>query len=587
VLLWLINSMEAAPQLRKRTSAAVRASAQHTRHTLALAELASLGQSPGSRRAAAAAIAQKYPGENAKSLKRHLERHGWVVERTNEHQLLSDLQEQVILGVARTFSVANRALSRAQYISLAREMAGKPMNWSGQTWYRGFAARHADSLQPSHSQAMAPKRNRGELRGMVEAFLRRMQLFFTLHTFSGEATWSADETLLSIHLSSQSPVRLEAVGKINHNHVVPTGMHYGSMLLFSNAAGHTPLVVIILPQTEQYSSRQRTPEFYLPDLQPKPSNQRTVLFAFTPSGRMVTSLFRVIMERFVSILRERSPGVDQQIYLDRLGAHLDPVMVRHAHENGLHVCWYPPDCSEFLQPCDDVMFATFKQVLASSVRSCDAQAVALSSPLSYFLFFLSPVTCLLLRGLQASGGNPHITYWKVVLRCIAGIIRQYGAPGVASCRAQVLFFHAIAAFLRQRDTWGDKGRCSICRNSCTRATASRQLWTDDILRIHFAHHHSIPPLCQQHPLEASCKGTSLKGSTRPRMEAVKTLIAQRDAIELEIDSLREWLQAPGRPGLKGGLVDKDGFPLEDVDLVIKTRDTRHRLACKAIQLSPF
>lgn len=63
------------------------------------------------------------------------------------------------------------------------------------------------------------------------------------------------------------------------------------------------------------------------------------------------------------------------------------------------------------------------------------------------------------------------------------------------------------------------------------------------------------------------------------MEAVKTLIAQRDAIELEIDSLREWLQAPGRPGLKGGLVDKDGFPLEDVDLVIKTREARHRLAC--------
>jgi 26S proteasome non-ATPase regulatory subunit 9 len=65
------------------------------------------------------------------------------------------------------------------------------------------------------------------------------------------------------------------------------------------------------------------------------------------------------------------------------------------------------------------------------------------------------------------------------------------------------------------------------------------------------------------------------------MEAVKTLIAQRDAIELEIESLHEWLQAPGRPGLKGGLVDKDGFPLEDVDLVIKTREARHRLACNA------
>jgi hypothetical protein len=91
---------------------------------------------------------------------------------------------------------------------------------------------------------------------------------------------------------------------------------------------------------------------------------------------MVTSLFRVTMERFV----QRSPGVDQQLYLDRLGAHLDPIMVRHALQHGLHVCWYPPDCSEFLQPCDDVMFATFKRTLATSVRSCDVTCLLSQLP---------------------------------------------------------------------------------------------------------------------------------------------------------------------------------------------------------------
>jgi hypothetical protein len=64
--------------------------------------------------------------------------------------------------------------------------------------------------------------------------------------------------------------------------------------------------------------------------------------------------------------------VEQQLYLDRLGAHLDPIMVRHTFDNGLHVCWYPPDCSEFLQPCDDVMFASFKRELAEGVKRCDA-----------------------------------------------------------------------------------------------------------------------------------------------------------------------------------------------------------------------
>lgn len=269
----------------------MRAAAERTSHTLALAELASVWGSARSKRAAAAAIAQKYPGENALSLKRHLERHGGVVERTHQLQLLSDEQEEAILGIVRTFSVANRGLRCQEIIEMARDEAGKPKTWSGTKWYRAFMARHADLLHHNHSQAMAPKRNRGELKGMVEDFIRRMKVFFGFHTFSGEATWSADETLLSIHLSSQSPVHVEAVGKINHNHVVPIGMHYGSMLLFSNAAGHTPLVVIVLPQTEQTSARQQSPGFYLPPIQPRPSKQRTVLYAFTPSGRMVTPLF--------------------------------------------------------------------------------------------------------------------------------------------------------------------------------------------------------------------------------------------------------------------------------------------------------
>jgi hypothetical protein len=366
--------------MRRRTTAAVREAAERTNHTLALAELASVWKTAKSKRAAAAAIALKYPGEKAPSLKRHLERLGGVLERTNQHQLLSDTQEHVILDVARTFSVANRALTRAQLVKLARYEAGKPKTWSGGPWYRSFMARHADHLQHARGQAMAPKRNRRELKGMVEDFIKRMKVFFESHTFAAEATWSADETLLSIHLSSQSPVHVEAVGKVNHNHVVPTGMHYGSLLLFSNAAGHTPLVVIVLPQLEQSSTRKKDPEFFLPDLQPKPSKQLTVLFAFTPSGRMVTSLFRAIMERFVGILQQRSPGVEQQLYLDRLGAHLDAIMVRHAFDNGLHVCWYPPDCSEFLQPCDDVMFASFKRELGDAVKRCDATRLLAQLP---------------------------------------------------------------------------------------------------------------------------------------------------------------------------------------------------------------
>jgi hypothetical protein len=40
------------------------------------------------------------------------------------------------------------------------------------------------------------------------------------------------------------------------------------------------------------------------------------------------------------------------------------------------------------------------------------------------------------------------------------------------------------------------------------------------------------------------------------MDHVKALIKKKDDMEEEIQSTMEWLQQPGRPGLKGGLVDK-------------------------------
>lgn len=79
------------------------------------------------------------------------------------------------------------------------------------------------------------------------------------------------------------------------------------------------------------------------------------------------------------------------------------------------------------------------------------------------------------------------------------------------------------------------------------------------------------------------------------MAEVKALVAKREAMEKEIEELTQWLTAPGRPGMRGGLTDKarhsgslgaasltrysqDGFPLSDVQLVISTREARNKLA---------
>ena len=60
-------------------------------------------------------------------------------------------------------------------------------------------------------------------------------------------------------------------------------------------------------------------------------------------------------------------------------------------------------------------------------------------------------------------------------------------------------------------------------------------------------------------------------------ESLKALATQREALESEMASILELLNAPGQPGVRGALVDREGFPRADID-VHAVRTNRHRLA---------
>ncbi|GLC44957.1 hypothetical protein PLESTM_001669100 [Pleodorina starrii] len=72
--------------------------------------------------------------------------------------------------------------------------------------------------------------------------------------------------------------------------------------------------------------------------------------------------------------------------------------------------------------------------------------------------------------------------------------------------------------------------------------------------------------------------TFQRGSVVELRQELRDLDAQRRAIEEEVSLLLERLNAPGQPGIKGSLLDKQGFPRADIDVVQVRRD-RHRLIC--------
>ena len=67
-------------------------------------------------------------------------------------------------------------------------------------------------------------------------------------------------------------------------------------------------------------------------------------------------------------------------------------------------------------------------------------------------------------------------------------------------------------------------------------------------------------------------------------ENLKNLSLKKKEIEDELKALEECLNAPGMPGLKGNLVDAEGFPRADIDIP-QVRTMRGRMACLNTDLS--
>ena len=71
----------------------------------------------------------------------------------------------------------------------------------------------------------------------------------------------------------------------------------------------------------------------------------------------------------------------------------------------------------------------------------------------------------------------------------------------------------------------------------------------------------------------------MQAVAKTKEEVLKGLAKQREKIEDEMETLVDVLESmPGSPGLKQPLVDKEGFPRGDCDL-IEVRKLRHQHIC--------
>lgn len=79
-------------------------------------------------------------------------------------------------------------------------------------------------------------------------------------------------------------------------------------------------------------------------------------------------------------------------------------------------------------------------------------------------------------------------------------------------------------------------------------------------------------------VEGSGGSSSNSGAREALVQRLKELDGKRTELEKEAVRLKEYLTAPGMPGLKGGLDDAEGYPRADID-IHGILIARNRLAC--------
>jgi hypothetical protein len=104
------------------------------------------------------------------------------------------------------------------------------------------------------------------------------------------------------------------------------------------------------------------------------------MYAFSEKGYVTNALFALIMAEFRKVIAERHPDMEHLLYMDRLGAHLQPDVVRSCLAQKLYTVWFPSHTSEFLQPADAEEFAAFHQVLNSVRKDYNPSAVLRERP---------------------------------------------------------------------------------------------------------------------------------------------------------------------------------------------------------------
>ena len=294
-----------------------------------------------------------------------------MIPKARSHGLETMTNDQKSILSAEIFATVHRhkPITLNEIVNVAHEVVGVKIS---KTWARRFVST-TEGLTLAKSARISKKRFSKDVHDETIQWIEHWTQFEKEQNVSEHNLFNVDETRVTAGLSKA--VFVESEFKLQRTSCRTSPSAVCTFIPFVSAAGNLFLSVFVF-------SSDVTPNSPLVDfkadvkLRPwKNHDMGYVYYATTRSGYLNKELFSDMIDVFSRHWNNLSNGSTAFLLCDQLRAHMALDTMTRGLENNVHLCFLPANTSHFLQPLDDLPFATFKKLFSGKVDDIDSSPV--------------------------------------------------------------------------------------------------------------------------------------------------------------------------------------------------------------------
>lgn len=285
--------------------------------------------------------------------------------RSRLNRALTDLQEKALVYTCQVFASMNLGVKQKELILIASNTWNLKLT---PRWAHGFLKRHKDELTVRRCQSLCKARNDPDvILPAVRSWIDDLKEYLSLkeNSFPAHAIFNFDETRITFNEKGIHFRRI--VGKNQKKSDLQTNRESGSITLVSFICADGSVFFSVYIFSDDFQGESQTEVGFKILHQ---SKTRTGgwprYYAFSEKGYLNSDILAAIIAEFCDRWNLLHPGLNALIFSDQLASHRDPTIVALAYQKGVKMYSLVANASHFLQPCDSIYFAQFKNHLAQN-----------------------------------------------------------------------------------------------------------------------------------------------------------------------------------------------------------------------------